>query len=50
LRSSYAEHYLVALALEADAAAIVSGDRDLLAGTFTTSPVWTPRQFVNRLA
>jgi putative PIN family toxin of toxin-antitoxin system len=40
------DDYLVALAYAADVAAIVSGDRHLLALDSTDTPVWTPREAV----
>ena len=45
-----ADSYLVALARAAGAAAIISGDRDLVDSGSTDPPVWTPRQCTDRLA
>jgi putative PIN family toxin of toxin-antitoxin system len=45
-----ADDYLVALARVAGAAAIVSGDRDLLDVELADPPAWTPRACADRLA
>jgi putative PIN family toxin of toxin-antitoxin system len=45
-----ADDYLVALARSAGAAAIVSGDRDLLEAGLADPPVWTPRTCADWLA
>ena len=44
-----ADDYLVALARAAEAAAIVSGDRDLSEAGVSDPPVWTPRNCADRL-
>jgi putative PIN family toxin of toxin-antitoxin system len=45
-----ADDYLVVLARAAGAAAIVSGDGDLLEAGLLDPPVWTPRICADRLA
>jgi uncharacterized protein len=45
-----ADDYLVALARAAGAAALVSGDRDLLEAGLDDPPVWTARVCADRLA
>lgn len=44
------DDYLVALAIQAEAEAIVSVDRDLLDAELPQVEVWTPRQLVDRLS
>lgn len=44
------DDYLVALALAAEADALVSGDRDLLDVGLDTPAVWPPRELADRIA
>lgn len=43
------DDYLLALAMETGAAAVVAGDRDLLEAEQDVVAVWTPRELIDRL-